>query len=503
MIILSSIPAFRTLRISVAFWLLGCSPLRAQESDDTSGGATLGQPETRSYIADEDNHEGTNDYQITISGGTPQARAMIISFSNELRDDFRQLLYQVRADGSGREPRNYWKIPIRIELWGDVSDVFRDDPIRIQTQILPDNRLVVILAVRLHDQFTEKPLQRGLIEAMLRDQILSPFADAPLDLADRIIVVPEWMIQGFDQLIEHRRSGHPSEDYRSFLAGGKLLDPQEILSVTSSKELDPINLQIFRASASALVDALLDQENGDVSFRNMLGDLASGSDRVEASMRQHFPGFRETDQGLEKWWALQLATMSTQQALEFLPPDETVAQIQRALTIRLEAEAPTGADSGKAKEGWFGNIFPKKPASSHAAFSGNLADYESFLDHPQSKKALARSFNDIQRLKRTGFPLFRPVLSEYEIIIVQLSREETKGIDEALIRAATMQTRISETLTKARDVMNHYEASRMPERSDAFEDYRKVREAWDRRGQPRRQDRISEVLDAVEAGQEH
>lgn len=503
MIAMKSVLPYRRLGSTALGLYFVFATVDAQEPGDTPIGAALGQPETRSYIADEDNHEGTNDYQITISGGNPQARAMIISFANELRDDFRQMLYQVRADGSGREPRNYWKIPIRIELWGDVSDVFRDEPIRVQTQIQPDNRLVVIVAVRLHDQFTEKPLQRGLIEAMLRDQILAPSADAPLDLADRVILVPEWMIHGFDQLIEHRRSGHPSEDYRSFLAGGKLLDPQEVLSVTTSEELDPINLQIFRASSSALVDALLDQENGDVSFRNMLGDLVAGSDRVEASMRQHFPGFRETDQGLEKWWALQLATMSTQQALEFLPPDETVAEIQRALAIHLEATDPTEGISGKTREGWLGNIFPKKPAATPAAFSGNLADYANFLSHPQAKKALARSFNEIQRLKRTGFPLFRPVLSEYEIIIVQLSRGETKGIDEALIRAATLQTRISETLTKARDVMNHYEASRMPERSDAFEDYRKVRETWDRRGQPKRKDRISEVLDAVEAGQDH
>ena len=270
--------------------------------------------------------------------------------------------------------------------------------------------------------------------------------------------------------------------------------------MTGSERLDPIALRIFRASASALVDALLDQSGGDISFRNLLGDLVAGPDRVEASMRQHFPGFRETDQGLEKWWALQLATLSSQQALEFLPPAETVAEIQRALAIRLNASSPADEASAKPKEGWLGGLFQKKPTAAPTAFTGSIAEYSDFLSHPKAKEALVGCFNEIQRLKRTGFPLFRPVLTEYEVIIAQLGRGETRGIDEALIRAATMQTRISETLAQARDVMNHYEATRAPERSDAFDDYRKVREAWDRRGQPQRKDRISEVLDAVEAG---
>ena len=75
-------------------------------------------------------------------------------------------------------------------------------------------------------------------------------------------------------------------------------------------------------------------------------------------LRQHFPAFREMDEGMEKWWALQVANFGQQQSFEFMEWDETEHWLNEALKLRWRPQDRLVAEN--PKPGFF-NKLQKKP----------------------------------------------------------------------------------------------------------------------------------------------
>jgi hypothetical protein len=53
-------------------------------------------------------------------------------------------------------------------------------------------------------------------------------------------------------------------------------------------------------------------------------------------------------------------------------------------------------------------------------------------------------------------------------------------------------------MTQTSDYLNFFEATRAPKRSEAFDDYSKMRRALEEKPLPRRNDRITRYLDYLE-----
>jgi hypothetical protein len=262
-----------------------------------------------------------------------------------------------------------------------------------------------------------------------------------------------------------------------------------------------VNYTIFRASASAMVEALLDQPDGDEGLRTFLSDLGrGGASSLDVLLRQNFPAFREMDQGLDKWWALEVAALGQQQGLEYLDWKETEKLLDDILTIHLDAVTKETAAPEKAVRKFFDFMKPKTeaPVESSEPFVGKVSDYALFLHRPGAKEQLNASFTRLQSLKRAGFPLYRPVYTAYENVIAKLVQGQTRDLDTELQRIEEMRTKIRETLVRTGDYLNHFEATRAPERSKAFEDYSALRKSLQEKEPPRRNDRISRYLDALE-----
>ena len=250
----------------------------------------------------------------------------------------------------------------------------------------------------------------------------------------------------------------------------------------------------------------VDQPDGDLGLRGFLGDLGRPEPlAAEALLRQHFPAFREMDQGLEKWWALELANLGQQQGFEFLSPQETERLLSEALSLRFEAVATPVADEGDGmpeKRGfldWF-KAKPKRQAPPpQEAFVGSVDQFESYLKRSGAKERLTTAFDRIQTLKRGGFPLYRPVFTAYERAIARLLKDDTKDLVAEFAAIAETRRKISETLERSRDYLNHFEATRAPRLSGEFDEYFRIREAYDQRVSPRKNDPITRYMDALEA----
>src|SRR5690606_22677722 len=150
------------------------------------------------------------------------------------------------------------------------------------------------------------------------------------------------------------RNGSPSAFYRGFLTSGQMLKPDEIVAVENAAALNAVDQTIFRASASAMVEALIDQPDGSAAMRGLFADLGRpGRASIDVLLRQHFPAVRELGEGLDKWWALEVASLGQRQSFEFLGREETERLLTEALTLRFQGVPDDAPVATPVKRGLF------------------------------------------------------------------------------------------------------------------------------------------------------
>jgi len=481
----------------VMFVSLAGALLGSAQKDPTSG-TTAGEQTARSSVDDvRPAAEWGESYQIRAFGQNPRARVMFSTFANDIRESFRNSVYRIRPNGP--IVRGGWTIPIAIELWGDPRDIHIGDDVISSMELRADNRVVAKISVRMHDEFSERPFRLAVIRALLVDLMLVPYGKDPSVLEGRDLVVPEWLVHGFDLYIEHREGGRPSAYFEGLLKSGQLLKPEDLFDVRDPDSLDPVNYTVFRSSAGAMVAALLDQPEGDQALRTLLGDLPGTGQRAMAPLlRQHFPAFRELDEGMDKWWALQIASFGQQQSFEFMGWDETEHWLNEALRIRWEPQETTAPQ--EQKKGFLSRFKKKSEEQPQAdpGWEGSLEQYAEFLKRDGAVEKLDRCYIQLQALKRTGFPLYRPVIDRYCLVIERLANKKTDGIDAELADLQELRAKIRNTLVQTSDYLNFFEATRAPERSKAFDEYSKMRRELEEKPLPRRNDRITRYLDYLE-----
>lgn len=481
--------ARKVLRPSVVCFLVGLVSLisaRAQEQGadpqavDKSQG-TISLSEVRTI-------ERAEDYQIHVNGGDGMVRTVIDNYSRSLREDFRGMLRLRRTD---------WSNLIEIELTGTPDDVVTGRYLAKKIEVGPDGRFRLKLYAKLHDRFDEEQFALEFIEILIQDQMLTPYANSPDQIGGEI-EVPEWIVYGFHQLIEHKRLGSPSSFYEGFLKSSEILGTEQIFSVKDASGLTPVNLAIFRASSSVLVDTLIDQPGGHLAIRSMLADLAKDTNlSIAAILRQHFPGFREIDKGMEKWWALQLATLAEQQSFEFLTPQKTEELISQGLQVRFEQYDPELLP--EKKKIWERLRFGSGKKEKLPAQSFPMEDFAEYLERPDLASGLKRSHTDFQTALARGFPLYRPVIQRYLQVLEKISEKKTGGVTEELAELEKLRQQVGQTMIRVADYLNYYEATTAPEKSDEFDNYMRLRRELENANFPKRKDRISEYLDAFEA----
>ena len=461
-----------------------------------------------------------SQFDVWTQDGNLTARAALLAFAKSVNADFDRLF---QLDGT-------WRVPVRVELFGGLGEVGGRQQARVLREQVGEG-FKITLQLKLPEGFDNGWLERQFVSVLVMEQILSGpqavklFAQLPpgLDLesgegaeiARRVVErtsVAHWISVGIAEVIDHRSKGRPSELYSRLVRSRQVLPIDQVLSATEdSIGEDSLSKSIFRASAGALVAALLHQgegegkkrKNGGSRFCQWLADLPGLEDRDAGSLaalfRQHFPGLRTGQDSLTKWWALQVAAMGQMQALEYYDAETSEKVIDAALEIRLP-KSITGevaqVDEGAIRKvlGWFSG---DDDEDSFAA--GRLHDFKEFIDHQHAGVVLEACRQRLEGAKVRCFPLFRPVVDQYSAATERLMKGDQGGVEKLLKEADEQRAQIRAAMARVTDFMNYYEATQVRERSGDFDAYERTLQELRSKKPPPRDDPISKHLDAIEA----
>ncbi len=425
--------------------------------------------------------------QVRVIADDSETRTAFANFADSQLNQFRALM---------KERDDAWSFPIELRVSGNANDVVEGATAAIprQIELLPDGRINLQLYVRLHNRYDQAEVNRRFLQLLLYEMMTRQFAGQPNAFDEINLQVPYWLIRGLDELIQHRAAGRPSTLFAGIINSREVLPIDQILSRRENETLDPVSDAVFGASAAALVQALLDLEDGADSLRAYLASLPNrrkeGTDvDPQAELRGHFPGLRGSADALEKWWSIQIASMGELQAFEFYPPDKTEILLDQALAIDLPAEK---VEKGNGIRKFLPHTKPRE------AFQGRVHDFEKFLDHDQAKAALEQSRLALKTLGLRAFPTYRGIVLRYELAVIDLINGKERGVAGQLEKLDQERAGVGKAMERVYDYMNYFEATQAEGGSEAYEHYRAMKEKLDQQHRPPRKDRISRYLDKLE-----
>jgi hypothetical protein len=151
------------------------------------------------------------------------------------------------------------------------------------------------------------------------------------------LLLPDWIFTGVLQAMDFRAAARPPTMFAAIFQSGKIYGIEEIISV-SPTQMDSLSRGIYDTSCGALVMALVDQPNGGRRFNQLLASLNGSAASERDLLTAAYPGFAASASSLNKWWALQMATLAKRSLSDPLTADESLAALEKAITISYAAK---------------------------------------------------------------------------------------------------------------------------------------------------------------------
>lgn len=400
--------------------------------------------------------------QFRISGGDASARGTAANLAEETKDDFLRLT----------EEQGKWKIPIRITLMGKPGD---DVPLRetVLRLTLIDSGYELGIFVNLSRGLRPEPFRRAVTEALVYARGVR---DLPKTESEVPLGVPPWFVEGLQEATEWRLKRSDRKLYDALSRHGGLFRLDDIFSLSEAgyASIDAVSRAAFRVSSGALVMALLEQPGGKEGLQSFLADLASYQGEMPALLRRHFPDLNLSANSLEKWWKLQLANKGEAPLSESLSVVQTERALDEALRLRHH-----DAEGGLLE-------IP-------------ISDWESIAGLPEAERAEAvrPAEGGLLRLSYRSFPSYRPLLLEYQALLLDLAKGNTEETAQTLAKLDETRRTMLSKAARARDFMDWFEITRARETSGAFDDYLNLKARL--KDQPNtRKDGMSRYLDRLD-----
>jgi hypothetical protein len=271
--------------------------------------------------------------------------------------------------------------------------------------------------------------------------------------------------------VRYREEGTPSELFSGLLGSRKILEIQDILSGEPAV-MDSVSRAAFSGSAAAFVKSLLGQDSGTQRLTRTIRELPRYEGDLRPLLLEFYPALSRSSSSMEKWWALEVASMAQPTALDFFSIEETGRRLDEALTVRLES----------AGEG---------------ARTVSLRDYRTIEKAGDARRFLVPNRLLLLQLSYQCFPLYRPVVDDYRDVVERMMQYKSFGIAGRIKKIDEVRANLDERLEDMSDYLNWYEAARVSEKSGAFGDYKTVVDEL-RREAPTRTDRISRYLEEAD-----
>ena len=401
--------------------------------------------------------------QFRISGGDSLVRGTLAMLAEETKDEL------LRLTGEKDE----WKVPVTVRLHGKQGDPL---PVRTVGMRLVDveGARELRLDVHLSRGIEHERFKRAVVTALLYERALKRpggiAADAPLE-------VPPWLSDGLREAVVWRQNQSDRRLYQALFRQGGLFKPDDLFHTTESafENLDGATRAAFRVSSGALVMALLEQPQGREGFRAFLTAAPAYEGEMPGLLARHFPELNLSESSLRKWWTLQLANKG---GLTQLTDLLTIAQTEAALdeALNLHFRTAEGIVHQKELSAW-----------------PELAD----LGEAERVAAVRSAEESLVRLSYRCFPSYRPLLMEYQSVLVAIARNKTGDVAKRLLDLDETRVTMVARANRARDYLDWFEITRARETSGAFDDYQRLKERL-KSNPHRRKDPVSDYLDRME-----
>ena len=401
--------------------------------------------------------------QFRISGGDAATRGTAANLAEDAKDELLRLT----------EEKDEWKVPIRIGLRGEKGGPVPKRETVLLAPTFDENGYQLELLVNLSRDLRSEPFKRAVTEALVYARTLQ---DRPKVESEVPLTVPPWVVEGLREASAWRLKQTDRKLYDALFRHGGLfkLDDLFALSEADYVSIDAASRAAFRISAGALVMALIEQPDGKTGIRDFLAELAGYQGEIPSLLRKHFPDLNLSETSLSKWWALQLANKGSAPLTESLGVIQTERLLEEALRLRH-----------KDGEG----VLKEVP----------ITEWESLakLEEADRIEAVRLAQDDLLRLSYRSFPSFRVLLLEYQSLLSDFTKGNTKDMAGSLQTLAETRATMVTKAERARDFMDWFEITRARETSGAFDDYLSLKARL--KNQPKtRTDDISKYLDRLD-----
>lgn len=400
--------------------------------------------------------------QFRVTGGESLLPGTVAQLAEETKDELLRLTGE--SDG--------WKVPVSIRMHGRPGD-----PMPARTVSM---RLLVIAGIKelridlhLSRGIEQERFKRAVTAALLYERALQAGAgDSEQELS-----VPPWLSDGLREATSWRLNQSDRRLYEALFKRGGLFKLDDLFAMAEQafEDMDGATRAAFRVSSGALVMALLEQPQGRDGFRAFLTEVAAYQGEMPVLLRKHFPELNLSETSLAKWWALQLATKG---GLNLLTDILTIQQTEAALAeaLRLNFRTAEGILQQREITTW-----PELAA----------------LEPPERVAAVRLAQDALVRLSYRCFPSYRPLLSEYQLVLDAMTKNQIRDIEARLAKLdETRQTMLARA-TRGRDYLDWFEITRARETSGAFDDYQRLKQRL-KANPHQRKDDLSAYLDRMD-----
>jgi hypothetical protein len=264
--------------------------------------------------------------QFIVHGKVFETRSAMSSRCDEISQELRKVL-------NDKEP---FLLPIVVVLnTGADAEKSKGPPISTAISELTHGGFHLQVTVNERAGLKAEDLRKEVVRALLAERILRNHQK--ITTPQGRLLLPDWVMTGVLHAMDYRASSRPSTLFATIFRSGKIYGIEEIITA-SPVEMDGLSRSIYETSCGALVLALIDQPDGPSRFNKFLNLLASDPRSERDLLNVAFPTFAASASSLNKWWSLQLATLSKPGIAEPYTAAESLKAIEDAITIRYEAK---------------------------------------------------------------------------------------------------------------------------------------------------------------------
>lgn len=274
--------------------------------------------------ANKEIHSTSSSGQFIVHGRDLPLRSAFSSRCEEIHQELRQLLHD-------QQP---WVLPVVVLLNSGESARKAEKAVTMTLSEVTHGGFHIQVTVNLRPDLRPTDFRAELVRALLAERVLRHQKGA----AKRPSILPDWVFTGVMEALDYRRQARPSTLFAAIFKSGKIFGIEEIIEA-SPTQMDALSKTIYRTSCCALVLALLDQPEGGARLNRFLASLSGDARPERQLLDQAFPSFTTSPASLNKWWALQLASLSRPGMSEPLSPDATLAALEDAITLQYQARA--------------------------------------------------------------------------------------------------------------------------------------------------------------------